>query len=143
MFRISLSSFEYFKKIDWQHLSDSDWWHSSWLIWYNIHPPWRTTSSIQINEEHQHFLIRIPILCMVTFGPFCWQNPCSGVLIVTVEFIWLLFLNILSFNFVITPNKSLRLTKLRRTYHHDVVLIKVTVLFCLMYTVQNGHVPFL
>ena len=29
------------------------------------------------------------------------------VLVVTVELTWLLFLNILSFNFVLTPNKSL------------------------------------
>ena len=38
------------------------------------------------------------------------------VLVVTVELIWLLFFNILSFNFVATPNKSFRFTKFRRSY---------------------------
>ena len=44
------------------------------------------------------------------------------VLVVTVELIWLLFLNILSFNFVQTPNKSLRFRRFRRSYvNHPVV----------------------
>ena len=38
------------------------------------------------------------------------------VLVVTVDLIWLLFLNILSFNFVPTPRKSLRFTRFRRSY---------------------------
>ena len=37
-------------------------------------------------------------------------------LVVTVELIWLLFLNIFFFNFVPTPNKSLRFTRFRRSY---------------------------
>ena len=37
----------------------------------------------------------------------------THVLVVTVEMIWL-FLNILSFNFILIPNKSLRFTKFRR-----------------------------
>ena len=32
----------------------------------------------------------------------------THVLVITMQSIWLLFLNILSFNFVLTPNKSLR-----------------------------------
>ena len=40
----------------------------------------------------------------------------THVLFVTVEFIWLLFLNIFSFNFVSTPGKSLRFRRSRRTY---------------------------
>ena len=41
------------------------------------------------------------------------------VLVVTVELIWLLFFNILSFNFIQTPNKSLRFRKFRRrNVHH-------------------------
>ena len=40
----------------------------------------------------------------------------THVLVVTVELIWLLFLNILFFNFVPTPNKSLRFTRFRRSY---------------------------
>ena len=40
----------------------------------------------------------------------------THVLVVIVELIWLLFLNILSFNFVPTPKKSLRFTRFRRSY---------------------------
>ena len=40
----------------------------------------------------------------------------THVLVVTVELIWLLFLNMLSFNFAPTPNKSLRFTRFRRSY---------------------------
>ena len=39
----------------------------------------------------------------------------NHVLVVTVELIWLLFLNILFLNFVQTPNKSLRFGKFRRS----------------------------
>ena len=38
------------------------------------------------------------------------------VLVVTVDLIWLLFLNILSFNFVATLRKSLRFTRIIRSY---------------------------
>ena len=58
------------------------------------------------------------------------------VLVVTVELIWLLFLNIISFNFVPTPTKSPSLTRFRRRYINRpaVVLttVKVTLIFCLM-----------
>ena len=40
----------------------------------------------------------------------------THVLVVTVEFMWLLFLNTLSFNFVPAPSKSLRFTRFRRSY---------------------------
>ena len=40
----------------------------------------------------------------------------THVLVVTVDFIWLLFLNILSFNFVATPRKFLRFTRVIRSY---------------------------
>ena len=40
----------------------------------------------------------------------------TNVLDVTVDLIWLLFLNILSFNFVATPRKSLRFTRFIRSY---------------------------
>ena len=39
----------------------------------------------------------------------------THILVVTVELIWW-FLNILFFNFVPTPNKSLRFTRFRRNY---------------------------
>ena len=38
------------------------------------------------------------------------------ILVVTGELIWLLFLNILSFNFVPKPNTSFRLTRFKRSY---------------------------
>ena len=46
-------------------------------------------------------------------GPFCWQNPCSGSnsgtdLVVTLEYIF--------YNFVLPPNKPVRLTRFRRSY---------------------------
>ena len=40
----------------------------------------------------------------------------THVLVVTVEFIWLLLLNILSFNFVPEPNKFVMLARFRRSY---------------------------
>ena len=71
----------------------------------------------------------------------------THVLVVTVALIWLLFLNILSFNFVQMPNKSLRFRRFSRSYvNHPVVAsttIKVAQLFCLMFAIQTGPVPFL
>ena len=51
-------------------------------------------------------------------------------MVVTVELTCLLFLNILPFNFVPTPNKSLRFTRFRKSYVYRpaVVLIKGTLL---------------
>ena len=48
----------------------------------------------------------------------------THVLVVTVDLIWLLFLNILSFNVVAAPRKSLRFTRFIRSYvnHPGVVL---------------------
>ena len=64
-------------------------------------------------------------------------NPVIGhalvhVLDVTVDLIWLLFLNILSFNFFATPRKSLRFTRFIRSYvnHPAVVLTN----YCQSYT---------
>ena len=68
----------------------------------------------------------------------------THVLVVTVDLIWLFFLNIHSFNFVPTPNKSLKFTRLRRSYVNRpaVVLIKVTLLFGLMCIVQRATLIF-
>ena len=68
----------------------------------------------------------------------------TNLLVVTVELIWLLFMNILSLNFVSTLNKSLSFTRLRSSYVNRlaVILIKVTLHFCLMRAVQSGHIPF-
>ena len=45
------------------------------------------------------------------------------VLVVTVELIWLLVLNIFSFNFVPTPNKSLRFMRFRRSYVNRLAVV--------------------
>ena len=68
----------------------------------------------------------------------------THVLVVTVELIWLLFLSILSLNFVSALNKFLSFTRFRSSYvtRLAVVLIKVTPYFCLMCDVQSGHMPF-
>ena len=66
----------------------------------------------------------------------------THVLVVTVELTWLLFLNMLSF--FPTQNKSLRLTGFRKSYVYPaVVLIKGTLLSCLMCAAQSGNFSFL
>ena len=68
----------------------------------------------------------------------------THLLVVTVELTWLLFLNMIPFNFVQTPNKSLRFTRFRKSYVYRlaVVLIKVTLLSCFMCTAQSGNFHF-
>ena len=69
-------------------------------------------------------------------------------LVVTVELIWLLFLNILFFNFAPTPNKFLRLKGFRKSYVNrpDVVLTNHTsytaFLLDVRCAIQCAHVPF-
>ena len=72
-------------------------------------------------RRHHISFIRIPILYLEMLWPILSkENP---VLVVTVELIWLLFLNMLSFNFIQTSNKSLRFRKFRRSnVHHSVVV---------------------
>ena len=48
----------------------------------------------------------------------------TPILVATVELIWLLLLNILSFNFLQTPNKSLRFRKFRRSNAHRSVAVQ-------------------
>ena len=87
---------------------------SSLLIRYNTYAPWRTTSTILTNGDHHHFFHsdNITILGRI----FIHSVDKTNVLVVTKELIWLLFLNILSFNFFLTPSKSLRFTRFRRNY---------------------------
>ena len=115
----------------------------SFLIRYNTHAPWITTSTIQTNGKHYHIFIRIPILCHVLIH----SVDKIHVLVVTVELVWLLFLNIFFSNFVPAPNKSLRFTRFRRSYVNCTLVVltntvKVTQLFCLICAVQSGYVPF-
>ena len=121
----------------------------SLLIRYSTHAPWITTSTIQTNWNHHHFFIRIPILGHVLVHSIDKIN----VLILTVKLISLLFLNILIFNFVTTPNKSLRFTRSSTIYvnrtaavltnHCQSYIFLSKLLFLLMCAVQSGHVPFL
>ena len=56
----------------------------------------------------------------------------THVLVVTVDLIWLLFLNILSFNFVATPRKSLRFTRFIRSYVNRPAVVLTN--YCQIYT---------
>ena len=121
----------------------------SLLIRCNTYAPWIATSTIQTNWNHLHFFIRIPILGHVLIHSIDKIN----VLIVTVKLISLLFLNILFFNFVTTPNKSLRFTRSSTIYvnrtaavltnHCQSYIFLSKLLFLLMCAVQSGHIPFL
>ena len=72
----------------------------------------------------------------------------THVLVEIVELIWLMFMNILSFNFVPTPNKSIRFRTFRRSYVNQPTVVLTSycqsciAFFCLMCAVQSGHVPF-
>ena len=63
----------------------------------------------------------------------------THVLVVTVDLIWLLFLNILSFNFVATPRKSLRFTRFIRSYVNRPAVVLTN--HCQSYTAFLLDVP--
>ena len=65
-----------------------------------------------IQTNVNHFFIRIPILGHTLVH----SVDKIHVLVLTVELVWLLFLNMFFFNFVPTMNKSLRFTRFRRSY---------------------------
>ena len=77
----------------------------------------------------------------------------THVLVVTLEFIWLLFLNILSFNFVQAPNKSFKFGRFKRSYGTCPGVVPTN--FCqsfalllsffiyMMSAIQSGYVSFL
>ena len=66
----------------------------------------------------------------------------THVMVVIVDLIWLLFLNILSFNFAATPRKSLRFTRFIRSSVNRpaVVLTNNYQSFCFMCAVRSCHV---
>ena len=73
----------------------------SWLR-NNTHTLWRTTPTIQAKRDHHHFIIRTLILYLAKFWSILVHSvdkTCYNQ--VTVEWIWLLILNVLSFNFVL------------------------------------------
>ena len=87
------------------------------LIRYNTNAPWITTSTIETNGNHHHFSFGYQYL--TTFWSILLTKP----MFVTTELIWLLFLNILFFNFVPTPYKSLRFTRFRRSYVNHTAIV--------------------
>ena len=56
----------------------------------------------------------------------------TQVLVVTVDLIWLFFLNILSFNFIAAPRKSCRFTRFIRSYVNRPVVVLTS--HCQSYT---------
>ena len=110
---------------------------SSLLMWYNTHAFWRTTSNIELLNKRGS-------------PPYFHSDNnlvFGNALVNPVELIWLLFLKILSFNFLQRLSKSLRFRKFRRSnVHHFVVVqtnyFQVTLLFYLMCAFQSVYVPF-
>ena len=98
MIRLSLNILE---KLHWQHIFEK----------YIL----RTTST---NGDHHHyddfFFLFGHQSC--TWPVLAHSVNKTHILVVTGELIWLLFLNILSFNFAPQPNKPFRLTRFERSY---------------------------
>ena len=142
----NLPSFKYFRKIALttffqrarrgRHSSPS-----ALLMQYSIHPEENIYHSNKLGPPPFFDLDTSPILGQVLVH----SVEKSHVLVVTVELIWLLFVNIFSFNFAPEPSKSFTLTRFNRDYvnHPAIVLIKVSLIFCLICTVQSGLFPFL
>ena len=105
----------------------------------HTHRPWRTTSTIETNKWRAPPCFH-SYNCLVLGHVLIHSVDKTLVLVIKVELIWLLFFNLLSFNFFATPNKSPRFTRFRRSYANRPT---VTVLFCLMYAAQSGHLLFL
>ena len=94
------------------------------LIVFNTHE----TTLTHPNELHLPFkqkgstiLFFIPILILGHILDGFVDK--THALVVTIELIWLLFLNIFSFNFVSAPNKSLRFTRFTRSYLNRLAVI--------------------
>ena len=95
------------------------------LLRYNTHAFWRTTLTIQANVDH-HIVYSDTNLVLGKILVHSVEKTHG--LVVTVELIWLLFYNIFSFNFVQTPNKSLRFTRFSRSYIHSLLSFQATAL---------------
>ena len=96
-------------------------------------------------KNNIHCFIWIPVLQLAT--AMVHSVGKTHVLDVTVDLIWLLFFNILSFNFVTTPRKPLRFTRFIRSYVNRpaVVLInrcQSAIAFFLDVCCSICHVPF-
>ena len=122
-----MPSFEYFRNLYWQYifekLEKADSSPSSLLTRYNTTHPEEQHLPLKQMRTTTIFFIWIPILQLATLIFF----------VKTVKLIWLLFLTVLSFNFVPTPGKSLKFTRFRRSYtQHPVVVLTNN---CQRYTV--------
>ena len=99
------------EKIHWQHLFENL--RESRLIAFIFantiqHPRiLKNNMTIQAKGEHYHFFVHIPSLYLTKFWSILSTK--NHVLVVTIEIIWLLFLNVLSFKslrfrrFVVVP----------------------------------------
>ena len=116
--------------------------NSSLLIWCSTHTLWRTTSTIQLGPPPIFHSDTNPVLGHVLI----LSADKTYVPIVTVELIWLFFLNRISFKFFPIPDKSLRFTGFRRSDVNRpvVALIKFTLLFlarCTIFKVATFFFP--
>ena len=112
---------------------------------YNTHAPWRATSTIQTNGDHHHLSFGYQSCTWSCSDSLCWQNPCSGC---NSGIDLVVFLNILSFNFVPTPNTFLRLRRFRKIYVNcpdDVLTSHISYTASLLdmrCDIQYGQIPF-
>ena len=101
----------------------------SLLTRYNSNAPW--IAIIQTNENHHHFFIWISILGQVLVH----SVEKTHVLVVIVVLIgycsWYIF-----FNFVPTPNKSLRFARFTWSCSNRTAAVLVPMLFCLMWALK-------
>ena len=116
-----------------------------YLMQYNTHAPWRTTSTIQTKGYHHHFSIWIPTCVWSPSEPFFWKNPCSGCnsgidLVVTLECAF----------FQLCSNVeqiSFRLSRFRKSYVKRLPAVLTcptsytAFLLDVRCAVQSGHVP--
>ena len=138
-----------FRKLHWQHLfenkeeAEKESLSSSLLMRCNTLTPWKTTSTFKQTGNTTIFSLGYQYIYLATFWSVLFKK--THVLVVRVELILVLFLNILSLNFVSTLKKSLRFKRFRRIYANRsaVVLIKVMLYFCLMCAVPSSHILFL
>ena len=132
------------EKLHWQHLfeklEEREWSPSSLLVQYNNHTHTLKNSIYHSNKRGP------PPFFHSDSNPILGHVLVNSVdkiyaLVLVVELIWL-FLNMLSFNFVPTPNISLRFTRFRRSYVNGpgVVLIKITLLSCLVCAFESDNV---